>query len=148
MSTKGGMTIGELLRQVRETPIARSDSGVTREEVLSLAEPVAKYVRAQIREALTPLNARNAACEQRIVELEQRNVEFQAHLTQLQQRPTLHYMGVWSAQTLYAPGDFATHDGSTWACERACTGMRPGTAEAEGFWILAVKRGRDAKDRR
>ena len=69
------------------------------------------------------------AVERRIVEL----------------RP-MSYEGVWDAEKTYAVGQFCTDDGSLWHCCTTSTGVRPGSAA--GVWQLAVKRGRDGRDRK
>jgi hypothetical protein len=56
---------------------------------------------------------------------------------------SLLYCGTWNAKQTYYPGAAATHDGSLWVC-RAQTKDRPGKSDA---WQLAVKRGRDGRDR-
>jgi hypothetical protein len=50
------------------------------------------------------------------------------------------YKGVWKDGRTYPAGTFITHSGSVWWAERA-TERKPG----EGDWVLAVKRGADAK---
>jgi hypothetical protein len=49
------------------------------------------------------------------------------------------YVGVW-ATGKYHEGNFVTHDGSMWHCNRE-TEQRPGTGPD---WTLAIKKGRDA----
>lgn len=103
-----------------------------------IRETAAKIATKIVAEALAEPIARNAVSEQRIAELE-------AHIIKLEQLPSPKYRGVWDAQTGYFVGDFCTDDGSLWHCERASTGVRPGSmADA---WTLAVKRGRDGKGR-
>jgi hypothetical protein len=55
----------------------------------------------------------------------------------------LQYCGVYVGGKSYGIGDAVTSDGSLWIC-RADTAAKPG---ADGAWQLAVKRGRDARDR-
>jgi len=57
--------------------------------------------------------------------------------------PGLRYCGVFVGGKSYGVGDAVTSDGSLWIC-RADTAAKPG---ADGAWQLAVKRGRDARDR-
>lgn len=57
--------------------------------------------------------------------------------------PGLQYCGVFVHGKSYNVGDAVTSDGSLWIC-RTDTGQKPG---ADGAWQLAVKRGRDARDR-
>jgi hypothetical protein len=65
-------------------------------------------------------------------------------IAELESRPTMKYVGVWSADEQCVEGEFCTHSGSLWAC-RATTRSRPGTDET---WQLAAKRGNDGKDLR
>lgn len=99
------------------------------------AKGTVPFIRECIADAVKPLKehsaeleARNAVCEQRIVELE-------AHVIKLEQAPTMVYRGVWDAQTGYFVGDFVTDHGSLWHCNRSATGVRP----PESCWTLAVK---------
>lgn len=108
--------------------------GLSEADLTALAEGLVPF----LDEILAPLVARNGVCEQRIVELE-------SHIIRLEQQPTMKYLGVWDETQMYAIGDFTTHDGSLWACCRPCTAVKPGSME--GVWVLAVKRGRDAKGR-
>jgi HK97 family phage prohead protease len=65
------------------------------------------------------------------------------HVDQLERRLTenpFEYRGVWKPDQHYPPRSFATHGGSVWFTDKA-TSRRPG----EGDWVLAVKRGADAK---
>lgn len=109
------------------------------EEVLrALAEALVPFIKELVADAVSEPLARNAVCEQRIVELE-------AQVIKLEQQPTMKYLGVWDETQLYAVGDFTTHDGSLWHCDRSSTAVKPGSME--GAWTLAVKRGRDGKGR-
>jgi hypothetical protein len=63
---------------------------------------------------------------------------------QLEQRPTLKYLGVWSADIDYAEGSAVTHDGSIFIAGIKSKGLRPGNGTAG--WKLAVKHGRNGKD--
>jgi len=67
-------------------------------------------------------------------------------ILELEQRPTMEYCGVWDVGKTYFVGDFVTDAGSMWACEKPNAGVRPGS-KAE-VWQLAVKHGRDGKDKR
>jgi hypothetical protein len=75
------------------------------------------------------LRAEIAGLQQRVVELEQ--------------RPTLKYLGVWKEGQAYWPGNAVTDRGSVFIC-KANTLDRPGGSDA---WQLAVQRGRDARNR-
>ena len=64
----------------------------------------------------------------------------------LEEQPQVRYMGVHEPGTFYKRGDFVTHSGSLWACTEDGTRARPGTGDFG--WVLAVKKGRDARDLR
>lgn len=107
------------------------------EEVLrALAEALVPFIKELIADAVSEPVARNGVSEQRLVELE-------SHIIELEQRPTMRYEGVWAAARMYAIGDFCTDHGSLWHCDKACTNVRP----PGSCWTLAVKCGRDAKGR-
>jgi hypothetical protein len=53
------------------------------------------------------------------------------------------YRGVYEDGADYEPGDFITQDGTMWHCNAATRAKPPGPD-----WTLAVKRGRDGRDRR
>jgi hypothetical protein len=101
------------------------------EYLTKLARAFVPYLKEAVAQALMPVF-------ERIVELEARVIE-------LRQAPSPRYRGVWSPETGYHIGDFVTDYGSVWHCERACTGVRPGDGTC---WLLAVKHGRNAKDKR
>lgn len=65
-----------------------------------------------------------------------------ARIAALEQTPAMKYVGVWTEGNSYAKSEFATHDGSMWACRRDNTTARPGTSPE--CWSLAVKRGKNA----
>lgn len=54
---------------------------------------------------------------------------------------TFTYEGPFDPAKSYVKGNFASHGGSMWYCERA-TRQRPGDGPD---WVLAVKHGRDAR---
>lgn len=58
--------------------------------------------------------------------------------------PGLVYRGVYATGKRYDVGDVVTYAGSAWHCG-ASTLRAPGTS---GDWVLMVKRGRDARDRK
>jgi integrin beta 3 len=61
-------------------------------------------------------------------------------------RHQLHYMrwvGVWRAESKYAPQNVVTWDGSTWLAQHETT-AKPGQGSKD--WTLITKRGRDGKD--
>jgi hypothetical protein len=57
------------------------------------------------------------------------------------------YRGVYAPGAAYAPGDLVTWGGSVWHCDHATT-SRPETPTGAAAWTLAIKRGRDGRDRR
>jgi hypothetical protein len=57
------------------------------------------------------------------------------------------YQGVYRDGEAYTPGDLVTWGGSLWHCD-AATHSRPESAIGAKVWTLAVKRGRDGRDRR
>lgn len=58
----------------------------------------------------------------------------------------LDYRGVWQRASSYDRNEGATHDGSLWISLRDdVRGVEPGTDSAA--WQLAVKKGRDARER-
>lgn len=57
--------------------------------------------------------------------------------------PVPVYRGVFQSDQQYEAGDLATFGGSVWHCNNATT-EKPGT---NGNWTLAVKAGRDGRDR-
>jgi integrin beta 3 len=61
--------------------------------------------------------------------------------------PVPVYRGVYAPSFRYTPGDLVTWGGSLWHCDQA-TSARPETADGAAAWTLAVKRGRDGRDRR
>lgn len=68
-------------------------------------------------------------------------VQIGKRLKALEERPELAYKGTWDGATQFNEGNFATHQGSLWAC-KASTRTEPGTSSD---WQLAVKKGRDAR---
>jgi hypothetical protein len=57
------------------------------------------------------------------------------------------YRGVYVPGATYEPGDLVTWGGSVWHCDQATT-SRPETPSGAAAWTLAIKRGRDGRDRR
>ena len=104
---------------------------MTMEELVALPQDVAKALRALVRRAFQQRDERLGAVEMRLARLES--------------RPHFAYCGVWSEGTDYRAGDAVTNDGSLWICRRACA-TEPGVDFDS--WTLAVKRGRDGRDRR
>jgi hypothetical protein len=78
-------------------------------------------------------------------ELVEEHVALKAHVVELEQKPGLAYQGTWDEQKVYHVGDFVTDGGSLFCCRDSNVGVRPGSSDA---WQLAVKRGKDGRDRR
>lgn len=77
-----------------------------------------------------------------ILELHEKVEDLEHRLSEVQ---TLKYVGTWREGQQHQAGDAVTHDGSLWIALRE-TITRPG--EQRSGWQLAVKRGKDGKDRR
>lgn len=65
----------------------------------------------------------------------------EARLAELEKTP-FAFKGVHEAGSLYSKNEVVTHDGSMWVALRT-TQQRPG--DGGDGWVLAVKRGRDAR---
>lgn len=78
-----------------------------------------------------------------VIPLKKENAELCARIAALEARPVIEYDDIWQPDKSYRVGQLVTYRGSLWAC-RATTTTQPGTSKD---WRLAVKRGRDAKDR-
>jgi hypothetical protein len=83
------------------------------------------------------MNTRNIERNQRLDALE-------ARVAELEQRPSLKYIGVWREGEDYVAGDAVTDHGSLWIARVNHIKSRPGT-DGIGGWQLAVKKGRDAR---
>ncbi|MBR1154818.1 hypothetical protein JQ575_29940 [Bradyrhizobium sp. JYMT SZCCT0428] len=88
----------------------------------AMATPIRDFVEKSMRPGID-----------RLIKLEQIAAD-------IQQRPTLKYLGIWSAEKSYEPGTFVTHSGSIWYTDVKSVGVRPGEG-ANVIWKLAVKRG-------
>jgi hypothetical protein len=64
----------------------------------------------------------------------------------LEQRPTLKYSGVFDSDREYLCGEFVSFQGSLWHANLTTKGATPGTSPLS--WQLAVKHGRDAREKR
>jgi hypothetical protein len=98
--------------------------------LLDFARGLASDTKSFVARMLAPRDARLDAIETRLAELEQ--------------RPTTEYKGVWTRDRAYQRGDFATHGGSIWHSNCHGNHSTPGQSPD---WTLAVKHGRDARDR-
>ncbi len=67
----------------------------------------------------------------------------EARVRKLEARETFRYLGVWNANAEYVPGNFCTRSGAIWHCNRRNIGTPPGSNPQ--IWVMAVKRGTDAK---
>jgi hypothetical protein len=102
---------------------------VAMEIALTVGREVADHLKAHFDHRLGKLHAELAVIK--------------ARLSELERRPAMKYLGVWSDRTPYDRGDLITFDGSMWASKKGSTGVRPGS-DPEA-WQLCVKRGRDAR---
>lgn len=57
----------------------------------------------------------------------------------------LTYQDVYDVDRDYEPNDAVTINGSVYIARAPSRGVRPGIAEAQGFWTLAVKAGKPAR---
>lgn len=87
------------------------------------------------------------AVEETIVTLKQKVDALTTEISQLRSASgaVLNYRGVWRDSEQYERGEFSTFDGGLWHANRQSVGMRPGKSDA---WTLALKPGRDGRDRR
>jgi hypothetical protein len=96
-------------------------------------------------------NARIEALETRVTALEggvgphERGVDVEARIRALEERPVMHYKGVWVEGTTYAPGSVVTNGGSMWYANTS-TRSEPGQGHSRD-WTLCVKRGREGRPR-
>jgi hypothetical protein len=92
----------------------------------------------EVAEELSRKNIKNA-----ILTLAGEVVALRRRVKELESRPAaLSYQGVWSAATEYNKGAAVTHDGSIFIATIQSKGVRPGDGNS---WVLAVKRGKDAR---
>ncbi len=115
---------------------------VTRDE--ANMSPVARIVSQLLRKAAIP-SICQAVTEyvQRELQTRDKKIErLETTIAELKARPTLKYMGVHEKAREYSPGEFVTWDGALWHCN-VRTHDRPGISTD---WVLAVKRGKDAKE--
>ncbi len=100
-----------------------------------------EFTKAQLAEPLRlsdvePLMAGMAPAIKKFVDAAV--APLQQRITELEERPTLKYLGVYEQTRQYAKGNFVTHDGSLWHCRADVTRARPGS---DSDWQLAAKRG-------
>jgi len=69
----------------------------------------------------------------------------QERVRQLEAKPQLRYRDVWAADVQYEAGDCVTQSGSMWVSKGRNSNTRPGSSD---IWKLAVKAGRDSRDRK
>jgi hypothetical protein len=70
--------------------------------------------------------------------------DLERRIRELEERPTLKYLGTWSADESYNIGDVVTRQGSMWHCHTNHCRSMPGDDGGIG-WRLCVKSGRDAR---
>jgi hypothetical protein len=95
---------------------------------------LAEIIGSAIKKSHEKSAARIKALEQKYEELEK-------------QKSAISYEGVFDAAKSYATGQFVTFHGSLWHANVPSCGRHPGERGSEGYWTLAVKRGRDGKDK-
>jgi hypothetical protein len=95
---------------------------LTRTDIAGLMRGISSPIREAIAKALDPLLDRIAA---------------------LEARPSMQDKGVWTAGTVYEPGDVCSHHGSGWVCRE--THMATGADIDHDRFRLFVKKGRDAR---
>ena len=118
---------------MRDT-ISDADRAVLRSITKDGADPVAAAIIHVIKTAVNKVKADVARLDSR--------------LTRVESEPRPHYLGVWKAEDAYGAGACVTWDGSMWIARIPSTGLKPGDgAMSAQAWALAVKRGRDARDR-
>jgi len=92
-------------------------------------------------------DARIAAVEHRLAEVESQAALADARVKAVESRPALEYLGTWTEGRGYVRGSVVTLGGSLWIQHKAAVSVaRPGTAEGAAAWTLAVKKGADGKD--
>lgn len=74
-----------------------------------------------------------------------RCLALEARLAEIEARPVLKYVGVWSASNTYMPGEIVSHGGSSWHSNIKSQGLQPGESNPAS-WTLMTKRGRDGRD--
>ena len=128
MSTNGSApTIVEHLRGGMQELIAtavareaRAHSGISDDELTALAKGLVPFLREFVAEALSPLIARNAVCEQRIAELEGQLDEIR--------KTMLVDAGVFTLGRFYEKGAVVSSHGAPWAAQKP-TNAKPGTSD-------------------
>jgi hypothetical protein len=109
-----------------KTPVKRKAVPVRRKRTstwgLDLLEQIGKFIGLTIGKDVKALEARVAALEE----------------------SKFRFLGAWSEGLQARAGNAVAHDGSTWIAVESTT-KRPGTDNSG--WILAAKRGRDARSR-
>ena len=127
------MSVAELCEAVERLPkapdglIMRIARQTYSEKTLKQRHPTFEHTYQLLDAAVEKLLAKIAKLEKQIEEL--------------QEQPTLRYLGLFEPGRVYEAGSFVTDHGSVWYAE-ATTSMRPGSSDK---WTPAVKRGRDAR---
>jgi hypothetical protein len=82
----------------------------------------------------------------RTSELERRAASLESKTVELESRPKIKYLGAWQASAgTYPEASAVSYGGSLWIAMRP-TDERPSTTDSG--WRLAVKAGRDGRNRR
>jgi hypothetical protein len=142
MSANAGMTIGELLRQVRETPLPAGRRPLSIEDpgvLEALAQGIVPFIKQRIADAVTPLITRIAELEAEVAKnVECRGIwEPQIAALKAELAKKSEYRRIWDAQGVYKLNDEVTFKGQRWICEAPNSNSRPGT---NSDWRLTHKR--------
>jgi hypothetical protein len=126
--------IDGLRKRIAKLPTA--SSGLTEGEIKALAKGLVNYLR----------NGFAPEMMERLIKPELAAID--TRLAALEAKRSVTYEGIFDPAKSYSPGMLCTHHGSIWHCERACTGVSPDTEAGSETWVLAVKKGRDGRDRK
>ena len=99
--------------------------------------PIMKELHAKLEKRLEKLEGNSGA------DLTARAYDLDMRIRALEDRPKLHYCGLWDTAKTYERGSFVTWGGSMWATDTLTKGQEPGGGS--NVWTLAVMRGRQGK---
>ena len=147
LSTERRMEVFETrlvdMQRTLEWFVAARDQWFERQLDRGVVEVVHTKADGEHASSPLPVLARVDLQAAQLYESERRLATLERELAQMKSAPPLSDHGVWKDGEHYPKGAGVTWDGSFWIAQRA-TSDKPGTTD--GF-RLAVKRGRDAKDR-
>ena len=98
------------------------------EQEQKMFRAIGSFVDEEIKKAVAPMKERIEALE-----------------NELRENPVFKFLGVWNFETTYRKHNAVSYQGSLWICTAPSTKDVPGGPE--GTWTLAVKRGKDAKEK-